>query len=68
MELNIELLKKLTSIPSPSGYTFNHSTYIKQYLEYMGYKPFYYRKGNLFVEVKGKSDYKMAISAHIDTL
>jgi len=68
MELNIELLKKLTSIPSPSGYTFNLSTYIKQYLEDMGYKPFYNQKGNLFVEVKGKSDYKMAISAHIDTL
>ena len=34
----------------------------------MGYKPFYNQKGNLFVEVKGKSDYKMAISAHIDTL
>lgn len=68
MKLNIELLKKLTSIPSPSGYTFNLSTYIKQYLEDMGYKPFYNQKGNLFVEVKGKSDYKMAISAHIDTL
>lgn len=68
MELNIKLLEKLTSIPSPSGYTFNLSNYIKKYLEDMGYQPFYNQKGNLFVEVQGKTNYKMALSAHIDTL
>ena len=66
--LDIKLLEKITSIPSPSGYTHNLTGYIKEYLESLGYEPFYNQKGNLFVEVKGKSDYKVALSAHVDTL
>lgn len=66
--LNIKLLEKLTSIPSPSGYTFQLTTYLEEYLKHLGYTPFKNKKGNLFVEVKGKSEYKIALSAHIDTL
>ncbi len=66
--LDIKLLEKLTSIPSPSGFTFNITKYIKDYLENLGYEPFYNKKGNLLVEVKGQSNYKIALSAHVDTL
>lgn len=66
--LDIKLLEKLTSIPSPSGYTHNLISYIKTYLEELGYQPFTNQKGNLFVEVKGISNYKVALSAHVDTL
>lgn len=66
--LDIALLEKLTSIPSPSGFTKQMTTFIKTYLENLGFTPFYNQKGNLFVEVKGKSDYTVALSAHVDTL
>ncbi len=66
--LNIELLKKLTSNPSPSGYTYKQIDYLKEYLTSLGYTPFMNQKGNLFVEVKGKNDYKIALSSHVDTL
>ena len=66
--LNIKLLEKITSIPSPSGYTHNLINYLKEYLTTLGYQPFTNQKGNLFVEVKGKNDYKVALSAHVDTL
>ena len=66
--LDIKLLEKLTSIPSPSGYTFRLTNYLEEYLKHLGYEPFKNKKGNLFVEVKGKSKYKIALSAHIDTI
>ena len=66
--LDIKLLEKITSIPSPSGYTFHLINYIENYLKDLGYKPFKNQKGNLFVEVKGKTNYKIALSAHVDTL
>ncbi len=66
--LNIQLLEKLTSIPSPSGFNKHMTKYLKEYLEELGYQPFFNQKGNLFVEVKGKSEYKVALSAHVDTL
>ncbi len=66
--LNIELLKTLTSNPSPSGYTHHQINFLKEYLINLGYTPFTNQKGNLFVEVKGKNDYKIALSSHVDTL
>lgn len=66
--LNIDLLKKLTENPSPSGYTHHQIAFIKNYLESLGYHPFLNQKGNLFVEVKGKTDYKIALASHVDTL
>ena len=66
--LNIDLLKQLTSNPSPSGYTHYQIEFIKNYLTDLGYNPFMNQKGNLFVEVKGNNDYKIALSSHVDTL
>lgn len=66
--LNIELLKQLTSNPSPSGYTHHQINFLKEYIANLGYNPFMNQKGNLFVEVKGKNDYKIALSSHVDTL
>ena len=66
--LNVELLKKLTSNPSPSGYTHYQINFLKEYISSLGYTPFMNQKGNLFVEVKGQNDYKIALSSHVDTL
>ena len=35
--LDIKLLEKLTSIPSPSGYTFRLTNYLEEYLKHLGY-------------------------------
>lgn len=66
--LNVELLKKLTLNPSPSGYTHHQINFLKEYISSLGYTPFMNQKGNLFVEVKGQNDYKIALSSHVDTL
>lgn len=66
--LDIKLLEKLTSTPSPSGYTFKQIEFIKEYLTQIGYNSFLNQKGNLFVKVEGKSNYTIALSAHVDTL
>ena len=55
--LNIDLLKQLTSNPSPSGYTHYQIKFIKNYLTDLGYNPFMNQKGNLFVEVKGVNSF-----------
>lgn len=66
--LNIDLLKKLTSIPSPSGFTHNQTLFLKKYIESLGYKTFQNQKGNIFTKVQGKSDYTITLASHIDTL
>lgn len=66
--LNIDLLKKLSAIPSPSGFTMKMTNYLKCYLEKLGYETFSNQKGNLFVKVLGQSNYTIALSAHVDTL
>ncbi|MFO7968525.1 MAG: M42 family metallopeptidase [Candidatus Izemoplasmatales bacterium] len=64
----IDFAKAILNIPSPSGYSSNVIEYIKQRAKDMGYNSRLTKKGNLIIEVKGKEDYTIGLSSHVDTL
>lgn len=65
----IELVKSLTTIPSPTGNTQNIIQYVDSLLKEQGYTTEINRKGSLIVTVPGKNDEQHRfITAHIDTL
>ena len=69
MQQTIDYLKKLTSIPSPTGFTREVADYLVEELEILGYKPIRTNKGGVNVIVKGKDDTKhRVVTAHVDTL
>ena len=69
MQQTIDYLKKLTSIPSPTGFTREVADYLVEDLERLGYKPIRTNKGGVNVIVKGKDDNKhRVVTAHVDTL
>lgn len=69
MQQTIDYLKKLTSIPSPTGFTREVADYLVEELERLGYKPIRTNKGGVNVIVKGKDDNKhRVVTAHVDTL
>ena len=69
MQQTIDYLKKLTSIPSPTGFTREVANYLVEELERLGYSPIRTNKGGVNVIVKGKDDNKhRVITAHVDTL
>lgn len=66
--LNFDLFEKIMNIPSPTGYTNNIVSYLEEYINNLGYSTTRNKKGNLITHVKGKTDYKIGLSAHVDTL
>lgn len=64
--------KEILDIPSPSGFTTNVINYlIDNHLSTLKDEKLSYEKlnnGNLLVTLKGKTDYTIGISAHVDTL
>ena len=58
MQQTIDYLKKLTSIPSPTGFTREVADYLVEEVERLGYKPIRTNKGGVNVIVKGKDDSK----------
>ena len=69
MQQTIDYLKKLTSIPSPTGFTREVAGYLVEELERLGYSPIRTNKGGVNVIVKGKDDSKhRVVTAHVDTL
>ena len=69
MQQTIDYLKKITSIPSPTGFTREVADYLVEELERLGYSPIRTNKGGVNVIVKGKDDYKhRVVTAHVDTL
>ena len=60
-------LKALTSIPSPSGFTKEVTTYVHKCLTDMGYEPYYSNKGNVHVTLGGEGN-PLVLAAHLDTL
>ena len=69
MQQTIDYLKKLTSIPSPTGFTREVADYLVEEVERLGYKPIRTNKGGVNVIVKGKDDSKhRVVTAHVDTL
>ena len=69
MQQTIDYLKKLTSIPSPTGFTREVADYLVEEVERIGYTAIRTNKGGVNVIVKGKDDSKhRVVTAHVDTL
>ena len=69
MQQTIDYLKKLTSIPSPTGFTREVVDYLVEEVERLGYTAIRTNKGGVNVIVKGKDDSKRrVVTAHVDTL
>jgi len=64
----LDFAKTIISIPSPSGYTIDVISYLEKETAKLGYEHYLTKKGNLVVEVKGKTDYTVGLSGHVDTL
>lgn len=68
-EKTIDVVKKLTTIPSPTGNTYEIIASIQSTLEEVGYQPVINRKGSLIVTVEGEdTKQERFITAHVDTL
>jgi putative aminopeptidase FrvX len=68
LEPIIEFAKEILAIPSPSGFTDNCINHITNKLKAIGYESEKTKKGNLIVNIKGKEDYTLGLSGHVDTL
>lgn len=66
--LDLELMRKIFEIPSPTGYTHHVIEFLEKKVQELGYSTSKNKKGNLIVDVKGESDYTIGLSAHVDTL
>lgn len=64
----LDFAKEILNIPSPSGYTKNIISYLKNICINNNYKYEVLNNGNLVIDVKGDDDYTIGISAHVDTL
>ncbi|XMB72387.1 M42 family metallopeptidase [Mycoplasmatota bacterium WC30] len=64
----LDFAKKVLSIPSPSGYTRKVIDYIEESASNLGYSSERTNKGNLIIDVKGKTDKVLGLSGHVDTL
>lgn len=62
-----EELKRLTAIPSPTGFTENVAEYVMKTLQEMGYTPAKSNKGNVSVTIGGEGN-PLVLAAHLDTL
>ena len=68
MELNYKLLEQIINIDSPTGYCNKVINYLETVVKELGFNYTKNQKGNLIVDVKGKSNYTIGLSAHVDTL
>ena len=69
MQQTIDYLKKLTSIPSPTGFTREVADYLVDEITRLGYTTIRTNKGGVNVIVKGRDDNKhRVVTAHVDTL
>lgn len=64
----LNITKQILNIDSPSGFTSNVIDFIKKEVCRLGYDFETNKKGNLIVTVKGKTDYTIGLSSHVDTL
>ena len=65
----ISFLTKLLSINSPTGYTSNAVSFLRETIEDIGYETMTTPKGNLIVQVDGENaEITRGLSAHVDTL
>lgn len=69
MNNTIKYIEKLTSIPSPTGFTKDIMNYIKDEAINMDHKVIMTNKGGVMVTVEGDDDTKQRmLTAHVDTL
>ncbi len=69
MDYVCEFLKKIMAIESPTGFTHHAIDFLEKEAMRLGFSCFRNVKGNLIVEVEGKSDEKaIGVCAHTDTL
>lgn len=65
----VDYIVKLTTTPSPTGYTTAIMDYIKSEVESFGYEAMKTPKGGVMVSVKGENDTAhRVVTAHLDTL
>lgn len=64
----LEFAKKILEIPSPTGYTKNVIDFLVNICKEKKLNYSLTKKGNLIIEFKGENDYKIGLSAHVDTL
>lgn len=67
LDYTLEELEKLTSIPSPTGFTKEVTAYVHKTLTDMGYEPSFSNKGNVHVTLGGEGN-PLVLAAHLDTL
>lgn len=63
-----ETLKTLLKTPSPSGFCQNIMAFIKKEVSNLGFNYDDTQKGCGVISVKGKDNYTLGLSAHVDTL
>ncbi|SET35748.1 Putative aminopeptidase FrvX [Oceanobacillus limi] len=64
-----ELIKKLVSIPSPSGYTNHVIQFVEDHLKSLGVETKRNRKGGLIATIPGENNEQhRMLTAHVDTL
>lgn len=68
IEFDKVLMEKLFTIPSISGFTSRKTKFVEDHLNKLGVHSYYNKKGNLIATLKGKTDYNIGLSAHLDTL
>lgn len=64
----VSFLEKLVNTPSPSGFTEEVMDLVEREAAGFGFSSVYSRKGGLIIEVPGKTEAVLGLSAHVDTL
>lgn len=64
----LDFAKRVLAIPSPSGFTHNVIHMIEEECVKLGLSYEKTKKGNLIITYEGTSNYKLGLSAHVDTL
>ena len=63
-----DFAKEILAIPSPSGYCQNVVSRISEEAKKFGLLVEKTKKGNAIITIKGKTDYVLGLSGHVDTL
>lgn len=64
----IKTIEKLVNIPSPSGFTKQVIQFVKEEVEGFDYHCEFNQKGGLIINVPGKQEETLGLTAHVDTL
>ena len=67
MELNYKLLEQIINVDSPTGYCTKVINLLESIVKELGFKYYKNQKGNLIVEIEGKSNYTKGLSTCADS-